>query len=161
MCSLLIFKHWQPTHPFFKILWAKHNISGDQIQSTGSQSLPRRSCWTRWLARFGVWPLDRTSWIVHFGFPEWRQRHESPALGRFPRDIVPWAWLLRALLCWKGRWDTLLRTSLKNILCPVLLHPLPSWYCISLQKQIEYWSLLVGEARRDYWISTCVSDVWW
>lgn len=37
MCSLLSFKHWQRTHTFFKTLWAKQNISGDQIQSAGSQ----------------------------------------------------------------------------------------------------------------------------
>lgn len=38
MCNLLIFKHWQLTHTFFKTLWAKQNIFGDQIQSTGQSA---------------------------------------------------------------------------------------------------------------------------
>ena len=31
MYSLLVFKHWQLTYTFFKTLWAKQNISADQI----------------------------------------------------------------------------------------------------------------------------------
>lgn len=37
MCNLLFFKHWQLSHTFLKTLWAKQNISRDEIQSTGSQ----------------------------------------------------------------------------------------------------------------------------
>lgn len=126
MCSLLIFKRWQLTQTFFKTLWAKQNISGDQIQATDSQLFTTEEPVGQadWLSlRFG--PRTEALGLSILVSPSAGRGNGPPTLGRFPRDTFPWAWLLRALLFWKGWKDTFPRTSLKNILCPVSFIPSP------------------------------------
>lgn len=100
MCSLPSFKHWQLTHIFKTVGQIKY-IWGPNPVHRQPAFYHCGACWTGRLAGFGVWLLDRTSWIVHFGFPSAGRGHEPPTPGRFPRHVAPWAQLLRALLFWK------------------------------------------------------------
>ena len=116
------------------------------------------ACWTGCLVGFGSWtkPLGLSSLVSHSA--GWG--HELRTLGRFPRNPVPWAWLLKGLLFWKGQ-DTFPSMSLENILWSGFPSSCLSWCCISFQNQNEYWSDLIGETGREYWISSSVWNTWW
>lgn len=98
MCNLLIFKHWQLTHTFSKTLWAKQNTSGDQIQSTGSQPYTTKEL----LDRPTGWVWDRTSRIVHFGFPQCRQTARTTHPREVPKGHCSLIPAPKGPVFWKG-----------------------------------------------------------